>query len=246
MTIPSYAASDHETLREQPSRTGSLQDFFPSVDHAIRHGYTKRFITKWSGDRSVYLQVEHHPFTLEDVGALDTVAQHALVANREVAFGGLIDEQHRRIVSVTMGSFGTRDECDWNAGDLLEVLRNEATKNDLKYFLGHTHPERYGAICSKEYWSAAQLRKYRDPVSRAMLRSGIYQYFGTDMAEMRVRQWLDPQLSSYFWILSPRHRQAGLFRIDPGSPDEFDDAVNTYVPWTPGSRRHLNLLDGAD
>ncbi len=209
-----------------------LLDIQPTIAKTIANGHQKRFIKRWNGDLHTELAVSSELFLVEDSETLQTIGVRATSQHREIAFGGIIDEREQRILTFIQGAAGTRVECDWNADNLIPQLHAAIAGTPYKYFLGHTHPPNYGAICSREYWWRDALRKHTDPVSQAMLKESRFQYFGTDFLEMRVRQWLDPKLSSYFWILSPHHRQAGLFRIAPGSIENIaEDPTTTYCPW---------------
>ena len=209
-----------------------LIDIQPTIAKTIANGHQKRFIRRWNGDSHIELTVNPEPFFVEDNETLQTIGARAASQRREIAFGGIIDEREQRILTFIQGAAGTRVECDWNDGNLIPQLHAAIAGTPYKYFLGHTHPRNYGAICSREYWWRDALRKYQDPISKVMVENERYKYFGSDFLEMRVRQWLDPKLSSYFWILSPAHHQAGLFRIAPESEKTFaEDPTTTYHPW---------------
>ena len=209
-----------------------MNDFFESVKRAIEDKTVAGFLERWRADPRITLAIAASPMritrrafcsSVSGRDSLEYIYGLSACLHREVAFAGVIDERRKLISEFVRGATGVHGLCDWNAGDLLQRVAARAKISGGKICLGHTHPKKYGAICSRVYWSRQDLERSADKMLQQVLKKGLYKNYGGDYAEMFL--WSrQKNFSRYFLILSPKERQIGIFETQK-------KGLVVYHPW---------------
>lgn len=196
-----------------------LKDFYDLVKKVIENGNDhrkiKKFLKHWNADPNIKLQTFDIPVFIDErtmfgpksgAHSLEDIFLLSAVKNREIPFTCLIDEEKLVIKKVRKGMIGTFGDCDWEKGVLLKNTFNESGKLKLKVMLGHTHPPRYGAVCSNVYYDVHNDR------------------FGGDYLDMSKWMKKSEIISRFHIIMSPAENQLGIFELK-------EEGVIVYHPW---------------
>jgi hypothetical protein len=219
-------------------------DFYDILAENIKSNSVNKLISKLNGDQNISLllaqknkiiRIKPQAFyeRLSGENSLEYIFNRTKQYGFEIPFSGLIDESTLTIHRIFKGCDGNNDCCDWTKENLINKSKEHASKKDLKVALGHTHPvflkengkisKAYGALCSKIYYSEEELERFGDRISKQILDSELYKKYGGDYCEMFMRS-KGELMSDYFFIMSPRLEQLGIFRIE-------EDGKITYYKW---------------
>lgn len=227
-----------------------LNDIYFEVKKALARGTMPALIAGYNADpglkyaiaeKKVVVAPEAFYKKMSGVNSLEHIAAITRRTNREVAFAGIMDERDLTVARFIKGRIGDPNGCDWEKGALLRKAFGYAAEAGTKVSLGHNHPvfynggsgkggginRAYGAICSKIYYEKDDLARFADRASLNILKSGMYRRYGGDYCCMREIMRRHELISGFFWILSPRLDQAGVFEMKDGGR-----AV--YHPWVIG------------
>jgi len=198
-----------------------MEDFFRVVKKNMNEGSINQMLFDWNADKNIKLSISKKPILIfpnafyqsNNEDSLEEIYQKSGKLKKEIPYAGIINQSDFLISKVIEGSLGCDSYCDWEKGKLLKLAKKEASKNNLKISLGHTHPKSCGAICSKVYWTKKELREMSGESVGYMLNSKIYKKHGGDYSEMFAWTKIDQKMSEIFSIMSPGEKQIGFFEI---------------------------------
>jgi hypothetical protein len=214
------------------------QDFYFVVKKALKSGTLPDLIVRFRADPGLRPEISPLPVIiapeayyrrLSGRDSLEHIADITRKTNREVAFAGIIDERSREVKRFIKGRIGDCHSCDWDKGSLLRKARHQAAEMGGQISIGHSHPVFYneGDDKKSERYEKSYLKKFSDKTSRQILRSGLYRKYGSDYCSMYAKLKTGKLISDFFWILSPRLNQIGVFEIRPAGRV-------IYHPWIIG------------
>jgi hypothetical protein len=209
-------------------------DFYEVLFKSIKSNSVKKLISKFNGDSNLVLslapegrivKIKQEAFyeRLNGKNSLEYIFNRTKERGFEIPFSGLIDESALVIYNIFKGCDGNENFCDWTKGGLIDKSKKSASEKKLKIILGHTHPvffkkdgeisKAYGALCSKINYSKEELEEFNDKISKKILNLNLYKKYGGDYCEMFIRS-KEELISNYFFIMSPRLGQLGIFQIE--------------------------------
>jgi len=217
-----------------------MKDFYHKLDIAINENEVGKLIKTYRGDSTLTYQVNPSPIRMDEKASesLSEIynkslgqfpykqedGEEGLFLAQEIAFTGIIDEDHRLIKDFIMGETGSKDMCDWDEGNLMELSYEKAKESNSKIVLGHTHPvifplkgekRQYGALPSCISYTKKDITKYvlDTKISDSMLKSKVYEKYWGDYCELFTRAKEIDEVSNFAMIVSPALDQFGIFEV---------------------------------
>jgi hypothetical protein len=230
-----------------------MEDFYHKIKRAKETNSLQKLIKEHNGDINLTYLTNPEPIFIkkqaihnEKKDSLEHIFQSSAEKNLEVAFTGIFNKEDRIITNFLGGEAIDSGYCDWKEGDLLEKTREKLNEKN-KMMMNHTHPvfkkgadiqRKYGAICSKIYYSDEAPAKrdikndplvafsfdeikeeyrenYDEELFNKIKKSGSYKNYGGDYCELAL--WSNEKdVSSFFAIGSPRLNQLGIFELKDG------------------------------
>ncbi len=240
-----------------------LEDFYYKIKKAKENNSLQKLIKEHSGDVNLDYQIDPRPVFIKNKAinnfdnekdSLKYIFNSSAETNLEVPFTGIFNEKNKIITDFLGGDSVDSGYCDWREGNLLEKTRNKLNREN-KMMMNHTHPvfkgeeeikRKYGAICSKIYYSDEAPEKrdiqndslvafsfdeikeeygenYDEELFEKIKKSGLYKNYGGDYCELAL--WSkEKDVSNFFAIGSPRINQLGIFELK-------DKGRIIYHPW---------------